>query len=94
MKDLTGRDVRTWYGISIPAGEVEISELLDGNVSFVLKLPQELVTFDLPNAKLVPTLERAASELRIRRPELASVADELDVEVVNARRDQERLGTR
>lgn len=94
VKDLTGREVRTWYGISISGAEVEVSELFDDNVSFVLKLPNELVAFDLPKGKLVATLERAAIELRARRPDLAGMADQLDAEAAAARRDQERLGTR
>ena len=92
MKDETGRETRTWVGISLSRAECEISELVTGGNSVVFKIGGAITAFDLPAGKLLPTMERAAEYLRKHHPDLTELADELDREVVAARRDQQRLG--
>jgi hypothetical protein len=93
MKDETGRETRTWVGISMPGAECEISELVsNGDQSIVLKIGGKITSFDLPPGKLLVTMERAAKHLREHHPDLNEIADQLDREVAAARRDQQRLG--
>jgi hypothetical protein len=92
MKDETGRDCRTWRGIALAGGELEVSELLSGENSVVLKIDGKITAFDLPPGKLIETMSLAAKHLRQHHPELAAFADQIDNEVAAARRDQQRLG--
>lgn len=92
MKDETGRDTRSWSGIPLAGGELEVSELVAGGDSVVLKIDGKKIAFDLPHGKLIDTMAAAARYLREHHPELDKVAEQIDREVVAARRDQERLG--
>jgi hypothetical protein len=93
MKDETGRDTRTWSGISLAGAELEISELVAGGNSVVIKLEGNTIMFDLPAAKLVDAMAAAARHLREHYPKHAKLADQIDREVEMARRDQARFGT-